>query len=136
MALAAKIETGDGRCMVPGPPFDRPVDLVHLARYTLGNRSLEREVLRLFCTQSSACLQRLKDAQADTDWADAAHTIKGSARSIGAWRVAKIAEAAEALCGEGRQNESASVVCELERLIGEVNSYIDTLLAEAGPNAA
>lgn len=136
MALAAKIETGDGRGMFPGPAFDRPVDLVHLARYTLGNRSLEREVLRMFCTQSSACLQRLKDAQADTDWADAAHTIKGSARGIGAWHVAKIAEVAEALCGEGRQNGSASVICELERLIGEANSYIDTLLAEAGPNAA
>lgn len=136
MALAAKFETDDGLGMEAGPAFDRPVDLVHLARYTLGNRSLEREVLRLFCTQSSAYLQRLKDAQADKDWADAAHTIKGSARGIGAWHVAKIAEAAEALCGEGRLNGSSAIVCELERLIGEANSYIEALLAEAGPDAA
>ena len=29
----------------------RPIDLVHLARQTLGDRSLEQEVLRLFLTQ-------------------------------------------------------------------------------------
>ena len=31
---------------------DRPVDLVHLAKYTMGNRELEQEVLTLF-TRSS-----------------------------------------------------------------------------------
>jgi hypothetical protein len=31
----------------------RPVDLVHLSRYTLGERALEREALELFCTQST-----------------------------------------------------------------------------------
>ncbi len=39
----------------------RPVDLVHLSRYTLGERALEREVLELFCTQSSIYLERLHD---------------------------------------------------------------------------
>jgi hypothetical protein len=33
-------------------PDDRPIDLVHLARATLGDRSLEREVLQLFDRQS------------------------------------------------------------------------------------
>ena len=40
----------------------RPVDLVHLSRYTLGERELEREVLELFCTQSFVYLERLKAA--------------------------------------------------------------------------
>ena len=38
----------------------RPVDLVHLSRYTLGARDLEREVLELFCTQSFVCLEQLR----------------------------------------------------------------------------
>ena len=37
----------------------RPVDLVHLSRYTLGERALEREVLELFCSQSSIYIERL-----------------------------------------------------------------------------
>ena len=41
----------------------RPVDLVHLSRYTLGERALEREVLELFCTQSAIYLERLRAAQ-------------------------------------------------------------------------
>ena len=44
----------------PGPrPASRPVDLVHLSRYTLGDRALEREMLDLFCTQSAVYLERL-----------------------------------------------------------------------------
>jgi HPt (histidine-containing phosphotransfer) domain-containing protein len=31
------------------------------------------------------------------DWAEAAHTLKGSARAVGAWAVAECAQAAEAL---------------------------------------
>ena len=64
----------------------RPVDLVHLSRYTLGERELEREVLELFCSQSLIYIERLREARSDKDWKDAAHTLKGSASAIGAWR--------------------------------------------------
>ena len=40
----------------------RPVDLVHLSRYTLGERDLEREVLQLFCSQSLIYIERLHAA--------------------------------------------------------------------------
>ena len=109
---------------------NRPVDLVHLARYTLGDRALEREVLALFRTQSLIYLQRLKEAGEDKAWQDAAHTIKGSARGIGAWRVARTAEAAEALDGAEREREGGEVLETLERRISEANSYIGTLLTE------
>lgn len=135
MALAAEMKTGEAQALSAGPAFNRPVDLVHLARYTLGSRPLEREVLKLFLTQSVLYLQRLKDAGADKDWADAAHTIKGSAKGIGAWQVAKCAEVAEALCGEARKSGSIPALRELERAIGEANGYIETLLIETGPDA-
>ena len=41
-------------------PDDRPIDLVHLARMTLGERSLEREVLQLFDRQSTLLLARMR----------------------------------------------------------------------------
>ncbi len=131
MALAVEIMAGDQKEHISGPNCDRPVDLVHLARYTLGNRSLEREVLGLFHTQSEIYLQRLKEAKKDKDWVDAAHTIKGSARGIGAWQIAKSAEEAEALNGKTRKSDAVDVLKELERLIDEANGYIDSLLTEA-----
>jgi hypothetical protein len=58
-------------------PSSRPVDLVHLSRYTLGERALEREVLELFCVQSVVYLERLRQGavRPDQDWKDAAHSL-------------------------------------------------------------
>lgn len=132
MVLA--VETGKGQDISSGPVSNRPVDLVHLSRHTLGSRALEREVLKLFHTQSVLYLQRLKGAGKDKEWADAAHTIKGSARGIGAWQVARCAEAAEALRGPSRKSGRVAVLRELEHAIAEANGYIETLLAEAEPD--
>ena len=75
-------------------PDDRPIDLVHLARMTLGDRSLEREVLQLFDRQATLLIARMR-AAAPGGVATLAHTLTGSARGIGAWRVARAAEALE-----------------------------------------
>lgn len=74
-----------------------PIDLVHLARQTFGERDLEAELLRLFDRQSSQILARLMDGPtSDFRWrADLAHTLKGSARAVGAFGVAAAAEAYE-----------------------------------------
>lgn len=77
------------------PSFERPIDLVHLARQTLGDRGLEREVLELFVVQAKSVLARLVAVRDEKSRMDLAHTIKGSARSVGAWRVAQAAEACE-----------------------------------------
>lgn len=113
------------------PACDRPVDLVHLARYTLGNRNLEREVLELFLTHSVLYLNRLKQAISDKEWQGAAHTIKGSARGIGAWKIAESATHAEHLQGEALERERSRAVAALERDIEAANSYIGSLLASA-----
>ena len=85
------IDAKDAPSIAPG---DRPIDLVHLARTTMGDRSLEREVLQLFDRQSSLLIARMRTA-APAGIATLAHTLKGSARGIGAWRVARAAEALE-----------------------------------------
>lgn len=85
-------------------PDDRPIDLVHLARTTLGDRTLEREVLQLFDRQSTLLLARMR-AAAPGGMVMLAHTLKGSARGIGAWRVARAAEVLE--LAEGAQATGA-----------------------------
>ena len=118
------------------PSAGRPVDLVHLERQTLGNRSLECEVLELFHSRSEIYFQRLKDADEDKAWVDAAHAIKGSARGIGAWHVADSAQAAELLTGEARAAGCRAVLDDLERVIGEANKFIESLLSGANWNAS
>jgi HPt (histidine-containing phosphotransfer) domain-containing protein len=78
----------------PRATLERPIDLVHLARMTLGERSLEREVLQLFDRQAAILVERMQTAPAEALGA-LAHTLKGSARAIGAARVARAAEALE-----------------------------------------
>jgi HPt (histidine-containing phosphotransfer) domain-containing protein len=104
-------------------PDDRPIDLVHLARTTLGDRSLEREVLQLFDRQSVLLIARMRAASPD-GIAMLAHTLKGSARGIGAWRVARAAEALE-LAGS---SEAGSALDQLSLAADEARAVIADLL--------
>ncbi len=109
---------------------DRPVDLVHLARHTLGDPQLEREVLQLFVVQSRIYLRRLKEAMDERTWREAAHTIKGSARGIGAWGVAKQAETTERLTFDPDADRCRMAVVALENHIDSANTYIRSLFTE------
>ena len=77
------------------------LDLDHLARYTMGNRELERELLRLFRTQIRAQVTGVAQARDAQDWRFATHTLKGVARSIGAWAIADTAEKLEQIGHDG-----------------------------------
>ena len=77
------------------------LDLDHLARYTMGNRELERELLRLFRTQLRAQVTGVAQARDAQDWRFATHTLKGVARSIGAWAIADTAEKLEQIGHDG-----------------------------------
>ncbi len=86
-------------------PDSRAIDLIHLARQTLGDRDLETELLGLFRRQARQVVERLSsDVPADAlCWrADLAHTLKGSARAIGATRVAIKAEIYEVQARDGK----------------------------------
>lgn len=106
----------------------QPVDLEHLARYTLGERALEKEILELFCTQSVLYLEQLRAAMSDRDWRDAAHSLKGSARAIGAWRAAKAAERAEALQGDVLTQFRTAQIDEIDASLREAEAYIASVL--------
>jgi HPt (histidine-containing phosphotransfer) domain-containing protein len=75
----------------------KPIDLHYLSRFTLGNAAFEREILDLFVAHTPVYLDNLSAAATAKAWHDAAHTLKGAARGIGAWRVGRTAEIAERL---------------------------------------
>src|SRR5258708_5275402 len=92
MELAADA-TAPTDASVPAP-FEAVIDFEHLARMTLGEPALEAEVLRLFDQQAEILLARMRYAPPKAV-AAFAHTLKGSARGIGPWRVAAAAATAE-----------------------------------------
>lgn len=80
-----------------GPVIDR----AHLDRMTGGDRALQVEVLGLVREQAQVWSRLLDPSVPVADWAVAAHTIKGSARGIGAWHLAELCGAAEAAAQAG-----------------------------------
>ncbi|MFD0917953.1 histidine kinase [Pseudahrensia aquimaris] len=100
----------------------RPVDLVHLAKQSLGDRALEIEILSLFRSQSKLYLDRLTCAKTSDERKMAAHTILGSARGIGAWAVAEEAEKIEL------SSDKPGDMRDLTLAIGEAQNFIGTIL--------
>jgi HPt (histidine-containing phosphotransfer) domain-containing protein len=71
-----------------------PIDMVYLARQSGGDHELEQELLALFADQCIRHLDTIRQAGTEAG-CDAAHTLKGAARAIGAWQVADAAEQVE-----------------------------------------
>ena len=76
---------------------DTLIDRAYLARFTMGNAGLEREILELFTGQMPRLVSDLRNATTHKEWTLAAHTIRGSALAIGARDLANLAQIAESL---------------------------------------
>jgi len=112
---------------MPSPPLapdDGPIDLAHLARMTLGDAALERQVLGMFASQSANLIEKLTALPAEAG--ALAHTMKGSARAIGAFRVAECAEALETAIRQGENPAKCQI--ELKAAVADARAAIDTLL--------
>lgn len=77
------------------PRLAAPINHEHLAKYTLGDRDLEREILQLFVDQLPTLMDQLQAAAGEDDWYMAAHSLKGSARAVGADELGDLAAQAE-----------------------------------------
>jgi HPt (histidine-containing phosphotransfer) domain-containing protein len=102
-----------------------PIDRAHLFRMTLGDHSLESEVLRLFQRQAGMLLAKMQDADA-ASIAALAHTLDGSARGIGAWNVSRMAQSLEQATRSGGDVRPA--VAALGRAVEESLGAISKLL--------
>jgi len=102
------------------------IDRDHLARMTLGDRSLQREILQLFDRQTGLLLDRMRDGDA-VALAALAHTLSGSARGIGAWSVARAADASERAAG-GSMVERDLAMEDLAAAVAEARVAVAELL--------
>jgi HPt (histidine-containing phosphotransfer) domain-containing protein len=111
----------------PLVPGERPIDLVHLSRMTLGDRALERDVLSLFDRQMGFLMERIETAPASVA-AAAAHTLKGSANGIGAFALAKAAARVEEAALSGHVAARSEEVDSLRAAIRDARAEIAELL--------
>jgi hypothetical protein len=103
------------------------IDTAHLSRMTLGERSLEREVLALFDRQADILLPRIRKG-APAVAAVSAHTLKGSAVGIGAFKVARAAEAVERTQRFERDAAAKAAIDTLAVVLDEAKAEIARLL--------
>jgi HPt (histidine-containing phosphotransfer) domain-containing protein len=112
---------------MPSPPLapdDAPIDFEHLKRMTLGDAGLEQEVLAMFAAQSAKLMVALAAVPADAG--ALAHTLKGSARAIGALGVAEAAARLEAVLANGA--DPASLLTELGNAVALARAAIEAVL--------
>ena len=112
---------------MPSPPLapdDGPIDFEHLSRMTLGDAGLEQEVLAMFVAQSTTLVSTLAAMPADAS--ALAHTLKGSARAIGAFSVADAAARLEAAIARGFDTSAA--LAELGETVAEARAAIEVVL--------
>ncbi|WP_315920098.1 Hpt domain-containing protein [Mesorhizobium sp. SP-1A] len=103
-----------------GSASPRPLDLEHLARQTMDDRDLAREVLELFVQQAIS----VRDSMAGCDARQRlllAHNLKGAARGVGAFAIAEWAARAE----ENPHDEGH--LDRLGLLIGQLRDFIATI---------
>jgi HPt (histidine-containing phosphotransfer) domain-containing protein len=114
---------------MPSPPLvpdDGPIDFAHLRRMTLGDAALEREVLGMFSAQAQRLVKSLAARAADA--AVLAHTLKGSARAVGAFAVGDAAAHLETLIRSG--SDRAEALSELDDAIMQARSAIEAMLSQ------
>lgn len=98
------------------------IDRFHLARQTLNDADLEREVLGLFVAQALEIGTKLGHADLEGR-RHLAHGLVGAARAVGAFALAESAEALEIA------PHSAELAANLERQIETVSRAAGELLA-------
>lgn len=132
-SMAARNDTAPLSVTVEAPPAGRPIDLVHLSQQSLGDKNLEIELLGLFERQAETILARLAQPLSGTDrrWQmDLCHTLKGSARAVGASRVAFAAQTHETVIGEGGGEGHIAISRGiLEEAVREAQGVIRALIA-------
>lgn len=77
------------------PSQKRPIDLVHLATQTKGDKAVEVEILQMFARQARGCLAAFGSGRSKTEVKAAANRLRNAAMAVGALRVAAAADLVE-----------------------------------------
>lgn len=109
------------------------LDLDHLARQTLHDSELEREVISMFFEQSAQALRQIRNAAGHGQRIEAAHKLKGSARAVGAFRVAEASDRLESLPPGADEGQLLDAIAGLHATVAEARAAIAGLLDPSGP---
>ena len=104
------------------------IDFGHLNLYVQGDIDLTREVFGLFKHQTEMWGRALTSDADDDTWASVVHSLKGSARAVGARALAERCERAEGLIGEKRSAGARQVAVQdiefrISRTLAEIQRW-------------
>ena len=99
------------------------VEFAYLEAYAGGDQQVVDEVLALFREQASMWARLLDPASGDGAWRDAVHTLKGSARGIGANPLADACAAAETGSDAGGAKALNAVRDALDQALADIAAY-------------
>lgn len=127
--MVVPFQVEDQVALALGQKASRPIDLVHLARQSLGDPGIEEEILRMFDQMVGVYMGRIREAAQVGDVTMNLHSLKGAAAGVGAASIAALAADAEGeLSAEGRLG--AERVADLSHAVEEVRVFIAELLDE------
>ncbi|MCX7320023.1 MAG: Hpt domain-containing protein [Hyphomicrobiales bacterium] len=112
---------------MPSPPLvpdDGPLDIEHLRRMTMGDASLEHEVLAMFAAQASELIEKIVKLPANVG--ALTHKLRGSAEAIGAFRITDAAEWLETMLRDKADHGEAMMT--LTDAVLEARAEIDGML--------
>ena len=108
-------------------PNQRILDIEHLDHHTFGEVELRNELLGLFGEQLGQQMNVLQQCTSHADWLVATHTLKGSARAVGAWMIDEIAETLENLPPNGWLELRSEPMDSLSKAVQECLAAIGAL---------
>ncbi len=108
---------------------NRPIDLVHLSRQSLGDPGLEAEILHMFDQLLTNYMARIRKSSGMDETLVVLHSLKGAAAGVGANNIAVLARNAELetrLAGK----LSHEFLCDIGMAVEEVRHFIAELLED------
>jgi len=107
----------------------RAIDLAFLARQTMGNKSLENDILQLYRTQLRKFEPDWAKAQSQPNLEITIHSMRSAALGVGAGTIAELSRTAEL---ELRQNGAhiGDIYAQLARAVHVALDYIDQILGD------
>ncbi len=102
-------------------------DKSHLMAMTGGDRDLALEIIDIFREQAAVWARMLDPGSPPTQWANAAHSIKGAAAGAGALRLAETCGRAETLGRSDRAVERVEAAVALSDVKDELAQALEAL---------
>lgn len=104
-------------------PATRPIDMLHLARQSMGDPGLEVEILRMFDEIIAVHFAKLEQATSVPDLLHHLHTLKAASVGVGAWSLAQHAHIMESEL-KGGAPVNPERVDDIHIAVEEVRGYI------------